>query len=312
MIKGLNEKHEELANIEAEVRRKEQKVNEKWRKIDLKDLRVKQKEYELREIGYKKSRDFLDESRKMLENLVRELREGEITREKTLKVKETIAKLTEAVEAEKVNLQEEKDLLLKAEAEHADKVSPVSKEAQSVSSVGAFESVTLKPGFKVTFGRNKMEGVLVGKTKNNLWTVQVGSMKFSAKESELTLLSKAPSSGVSVELDKEIPKKATDSFENYGTDNRVKFGSSVIHSEKPVFELRLLGMRYEEAIKALQKQLDLCAIHNFKSFSVIHGKGNGVLQQAVHECLKKYSNVQEFHFARPEDGGFGKTYVTLS
>ena len=311
LIKGLNEKHEELANIEAEVRRKEQKVNEKWRKIDLKDLRVKQKEYELREIGYKKSRDFLDESRKMLENLVRELREGEITREKTLKVKETIAKLTEAVEAEKVNLQEEKDLLLKAEAEQADKVSPVSKEAQSLSSVGAFESVTLKPGFKVTFGRNKMEGVLVGKTKNNLWTVQVGSMKFSAKESELTLLSKAPNSGVSVELDKEIPKKATDSFENYGTDNRVKFGSSVIHSERPVFELKLLGMRYEEAIKALQKQLDLCAIHNFKDFSVIHGKGNGVLQQAVHETLKKYSCVKEFHFARPEEGGFGKTYVTL-
>ena len=311
LIKGLNEKHEELANIEAEVRRKEQKVNEKWRKIDLKDLRVKQKEYELREIGYKKSRDFLDESRKMLENLVRELREGEITREKTLKVKETIAKLTEAVEAEKVNLQEEKDLLLKAEAEQADKVSPVSKEAQSSSSVGPWETVTLKPGFKVTFGRNKMEGVLVGKTKNNLWTVQVGSMKFSAKESELTLLSKAQNSGVSVELDKEIPKKATDSFENYGTDNRVKFGSSVIHSEKPVFELRLLGMRYEEAVKALEHQMDLCAIHNFKSFSVIHGKGNGVLQQAVQETLKKYTCVKEFHFARPEDGGFGKTYVTL-
>ncbi len=316
LIKGLNEKHEELANIEAEVRKKEQKVNEKWRKIDLKDLRIKQKEYELREIGYKKSRDFLDESRKMLENLVRELREGEITREKTLKVKETIAKLTEAVEAEKANLQEEKDLLQKAEAEQADKASPVSSQVESSSSVGPWETVTLKPGFQVTFGRNKMEGVLVGKTKNNLWTVQVGSMKFSAKESELTLVSQGPKTGVTVELEKELPiasqsQRATDSFENYGTDNRVKFGSSVIHSERPVFELRLLGMRYEEAIKALQKQLDLCAIHNFKDFSVIHGKGNGVLQQAVHETLKKYTCVKEFHFARPEEGGFGKTYVTL-
>ena len=146
-------------------------------------------------------------------------------------------------------------------------------------------------------------------------------MKFSAKESELTLVSKGPKTGVSVEIDKELsvasqPQRAigcnaTCSFENFGTDNRVKFGSSVIHSEKPAFELRLLGMRYEEAVKALEHQMDLCAIHNFKSFSVIHGKGNGVLQQAVHECLKKYSNVQEFHFARPEDGGFGKTYVTL-
>ena len=79
-----------------------------------------------------------------------------------------------------------------------------------------------------------------------------------------------------------------------------------------MFELRLLGMRAEEAIRLLERQLDLCAMQNFRMFSVIHGKGTGVLQQAVQDYLSAYPGVQEFHFARPEDGGTGKTYVTLA
>ena len=71
-------------------------------------------------------------------------------------------------------------------------------------------------------------------------------------------------------------------------------------------------MREEEAIKALEKQLDLCQIHNFKNFSVIHGKGNGILQQAVQDYLGQYPAVKSFHYARAEDGGFGKTYVELN
>ena len=81
--------------------------------------------------------------------------------------------------------------------------------------------------------------------------------------------------------------------------------------ERPVFELRLLGMRTEEAIHALEHQIDLCALKNFPHFSVIHGKGDGILQQAVRDYLSQSPVVQSFEFAPPEDGGTGKTYVTL-
>ena len=96
------------------------------------------------------------------------------------------------------------------------------------------------------------------------------------------------------------------------TQSEYSFSSTtLITEEKPVFELRLLGMRGEEALKALEKQLDLCTVNNFSSFSVIHGKGNGILQQLVHDYLSHYPGVKEFHFARPEEGGTGKTYVTM-
>ena len=49
-----------------------------------------------------------------------------------------------------------------------------------------------------------------------------------------------------------------------------------------------------------------------KEFSVVHGKGFGILQEMVQNTLKIYPAVSEYHFARPEDGGTGKTIVTLS
>ncbi|RKX85666.1 MAG: hypothetical protein DRP57_03205, partial [Spirochaetes bacterium] len=46
-------------------------------------------------------------------------------------------------------------------------------------------------------------------------------------------------------------------------------------------------------------------------FSVIHGKGGGVLQKGVHEYLKQNSTIKDFFFAPPQEGGFGKTIVKL-
>ena len=92
----------------------------------------------------------------------------------------------------------------------------------------------------------------------------------------------------------------------------VEYASTEYKTEKPKFELRLLGLRCEQALKEVQKQLDLCAITGFKSFSIIHGKGDGILQQAVKDLLSNYPGIKDFHFARPEDGGSGKTYVELN
>ena len=82
--------------------------------------------------------------------------------------------------------------------------------------------------------------------------------------------------------------------------------------ERPAYELRLLGMRADEAVKALERQIDLCVLNGLDHFSVIHGKGTGALKEAVQKYLKAAPAVQDFSFAPAEDGGEGKTYVKLS
>ncbi|MBQ0165681.1 MAG: Smr/MutS family protein [Treponema sp.] len=343
LIDGLNKKHEELARLEAEAKQKERHISEKWRKVDLKDLKLRQHEMELREQGWRKSRDFLDENRKMLENLVRELREGEITREKTLKVKEVIKNLTDAVEAEKASMDQDLDALAtdrkayeraEAAARSADKAGKAGKAGRASGRAGSLsgaglagadsrsgasgtdsgaQPTELSEGVDVLVGKNEMRGTIVGPAKKGSWFVQVGSMKLTCKESELVIAKQQSRPTVSVEVASDSDDFRAGSTSRGGVetsaDGRVTFGTRA--ADRPQFELRLLGMRYEEAEKALQRQLDLCVIHNFKEFSVIHGKGNGILQQMVHNHLKELDAVKEFHFAKPEDGGSGKTYVTL-
>ena len=148
----------------------------------------------------------------------------------------------------------------------------------------------MKPEPGVPSGSNSLDSILSSAGKGK-WNVQVGSLTISIKQSELTLNDQP-----------KLNLKASVSYD---------LVSDSTSGNKPVFELRLLGMRAEEAIRAMDRQIDLCILSNFKNFSIIHGKGNGILQQTVHDYLSNCPTVSEFKFASAEDGGFGKTYVTL-
>ncbi|MDR2552577.1 MAG: Smr/MutS family protein [Treponema sp.] len=76
-------------------------------------------------------------------------------------------------------------------------------------------------------------------------------------------------------------------------------------------ELNLLGMRLEEALEALRRQIDGALLAGLGGFAVIHGKGDGILQRGVRDYLAGERAVADFYFARPELGGSGRTEVVL-
>ncbi len=350
LIKGLTQKHAELAEREKEYRLQNQILSDRSFKIEQKELKVREKEAEIKKREHGEESEFLHETRKRLENLVRELREGEITREKTLSAKHFMtsladdisarekeakalaeklekdrAELAARMEKEKTVRAENGMLITKAGERHAsnkktkrrlsnaealekakvpeiDEHAKSKKEGTSSNSEKAQKVMAFTPGADVLIASSKIRGSLIREEKKGLWLVQVGSVRMPIKQKELLLADSAdqkPALQYSVEL-----ASARDE------ENAIfmKGGATA----KPVFELRLLGMREEEAIKLLERQLDLCSMQNFRTFSVIHGKGEGILQQAVQDYLSSYPGVKEFHFARPEDGGTGKTYVTLA
>ena len=83
-------------------------------------------------------------------------------------------------------------------------------------------------------------------------------------------------------------------------------------SRKASYEMDIRGYSVEEAERALDDQLESAILSNLTSFSIIHGYGDGILSRFVHSYLKKRKEVKDYRFALPEDGGMGKTYVTLS
>jgi DNA mismatch repair protein MutS2 len=79
----------------------------------------------------------------------------------------------------------------------------------------------------------------------------------------------------------------------------------------PTIQLDVRGMRLDEALKALERQIDTALVHGLREFGVVHGKGEGILASGIHGYLRDSPAVAEYGYAVPEDGGSGKTRVTL-
>ncbi|MBQ3847466.1 MAG: endonuclease MutS2 [Clostridia bacterium] len=76
-------------------------------------------------------------------------------------------------------------------------------------------------------------------------------------------------------------------------------------------ELDLRGYNSEEAVAALEKYIDDAMMANLQSFSIIHGKGTGVLRQTVHRFLKDDKRVKKFRLGEYGEGDAGVTIAYL-
>lgn len=283
LIRGLESRHRALDEKEQREAEKTVKLMEKERRNDLAALRLRQRELELRSGGVRELQTLLEQSRKTLENLVRELREcgGEaLDRSKTKAVKDFLSELDEELSREREGLEE-------LDRDVRDTRAVLSEEPPVLSPDDKSGAPLLAEGIMVKIRSTGAKGTLVRAGKKGSWLVSMGSMKISVHEEDL------------------IPVADT------GKAAKVEIISHESSAPTAQFELRLLGMRMEEALEALQQQLDAAVLQGLTEFSVIHGKGDGILSKAVHDYLKRQRVVLDYHFARPEHGGFGKTIVTL-
>ena len=292
LIKGLMEKHEQLATFEREKDETEKALREKQRRFDLNALKLRQKEQLLRLQGYKRLNDLFEQKRNEIENLVREIQEGELTHEKTSKLKQFFADFGQTLAEEQTDIRNEQDELsaLQQALRNREQEQGHGKPANGMSATGSSVSEILAEGMEVFIPHLHRRGVIIRKEKKN-WLVAVDTVKMTFPADKLELLNtsaSAPLRTPQVVVEAELHKES-----------------------RPELELRLLGMRLEEAEKHLQNQLDLALMHNMQEFSIIHGKGNGILQTMVQEKLAAAPYIAEFFFARPEHGGTGKTIVRL-
>jgi len=273
MIRELQETQNSLREQENELKRVRAALEEERRRVDLKALRLKQKEMEIRENQFGDLRGYVRESRKTLENLVSELKSGPVDREQTRRVKQFIAELTEKEDEASRNLDRDQESL------------EVLLEQEAPPEADTSGDIELKEGREVLVGPHKKSGVLVRKDKKGRWLVAVGTLKMTLSEKELTPVK---------------PRIQKVSVTSSGT------------GKYAVMELDLRGYRMEEALRLLEKQVDDALMAGMDQFSVIHGLGEGVLQKGVHDYLGRCPAVKNYQFAHPDQGGYGKTEVSLA
>lgn len=120
--------------------------------------------------------------------------------------------------------------------------------------------------------------------KDGTYSLQAGIMKLTAKPDEVYL------------METENP---------YQTKGRPAHSGRVMKTAAMNSEVDLRGMDAVEAICVLQRYMDEAMRSNLPSVRIIHGKGTGVLRNAVHQELKKDKHVKSFRlgvYGEGEDG----------
>lgn len=86
---------------------------------------------------------------------------------------------------------------------------------------------------------------------------------------------------------------------------------TVTKSSAAKVELDLRGMRYLEAVDALDQFVDSCLINNLEFAYVIHGYGTGALMKAVKEYVSKSNQIKSSRPGGPNEGGKGVTVINF-
>jgi DNA mismatch repair protein MutS2 len=159
--------------------------------------------------------------------------------------------------------------------------------AQEVESLVPGESFQISEGMEVIIRRSGRRGRVVRKDKGRRWIVETETLRLSLLPGEVGPAPAAAVPEVTVSFTPSEPL------------------------EPPVMELHIRGMRLEEAMRLVEKQVDSALVHGLRQFAIIHGKGEGILRRAIHDYLRGLPSVEHFRFSAPEEGGYGKTIVTM-
>ena len=70
-------------------------------------------------------------------------------------------------------------------------------------------------------------------------------------------------------------------------------------------------MNSSDAIAELDHYLDQAYVSHLPSVRIVHGKGSGILRQAVHDYLKGVPYVKSYKLGEFGEGDSGVTIVTF-
>lgn len=90
------------------------------------------------------------------------------------------------------------------------------------------------------------------------------------------------------------------------TFSRIKTSPSTAH-----FEIKLLGLRFDEAEPLLDEFIDAAVCAGLHSLRIVHGKGTGALRTKIRDYLKMKKQVLSMGTPPQEAGGSGVTVITV-
>jgi DNA mismatch repair protein MutS2 len=237
------------------------------------------------------AKTILNESNRIVENTVRQIKEVQAEKEKTKEIRQQLDKfkssfVKEIPPAETVS--EKKVSELRSRVRKLKQSSP-----QEEKTTEKIPEKPLKPGDAVRLKDTLAAGEVI-EIREGLVQVETGHLRIFVPIEKIERISRA-------ELKKSTRSAAVDLFSNEISQKRIDF--------KPEIDIR--GVRGEEAINRVRDLIDNAIIVQYSHLRILHGKGNGILRQLVREYLSTCDVVKSFRDEHLEMGGSGITVVEM-
>ncbi len=237
----------------------------------------------------KEALQILDNANSIIENTIREIKESEADALKIKILRKNIETLKQEMTIDEKNVFSE-------ENKASNKANPKKNTNSKLFKQPLIKTLNKKPeaGEMVKLTGQSWMGELV-EIKGNMGVVASGVIKMKVPLENIKTVDI---------LNSEIPKTANTQKYNF-SDNINEKAAMFKH------QLDLRGIRKQEALELLNKYIDDAILLHIDEVYILHGKGNGVLRQAVREYLSNITEVKKMRDQQIELGGSGITIVNF-
>ncbi|MBR5651336.1 MAG: Smr/MutS family protein, partial [Bacteroidales bacterium] len=281
--------------------------------------------------------DINNNSNRLIENTIREIKEAQAEKEKTRKIREKFEKqqkqaLNEANETENVGdspipiqqnvkipnkIRKKLSEINKAEREKQqlkdDKIKEITQDTSIADRNRKFEKLKNDFPDKAKLSSQKTTGQKdtfeVGSLVTAYNSETVGEIvEIKGKEAKVMFDNLAMSVKLE-DLHLHQGAKPVRRSSNNNVNSFVQELNEKAYTFTTTIDVR--GLRADEALYEIEHYMDDVIMLSIRSFSILHGRGNGVLRKLIRDYLSKIPDVAYFKDASIQNGGDGITEVRM-
>ncbi|HEX2968743.1 MAG TPA: Smr/MutS family protein [Bacteroidales bacterium] len=235
--------------------------------------------------------NLLQQSNKMIENTIRQIKESQAEKEKTKDVRRQLDEFRQNVAGETGITEIPAESKIAALNSKAKKIKQ-KQEKQVVKTISPEHP--LKPGDPVRMKDTLAAGEIIW-IRDKIVQVETGSLRITVPEDKIERINRS-----------ELKKSIRASMPSGGNDMSIVQRNLTF---KPEIDVR--GVRGEEALNQVKDLIDDAIIVQHRHLRILHGKGNGILRQLIRQYLSTVDVVKSFGDEQVEFGGAGITVVEM-
>ena len=240
------------------------------------------------------AQQLLNQSNRMIENTIRQIKETQAEKEKTKDIRQQLEEFKNVVTEETKPPETESEEKIAKLNVKAKRIKLEPEPLKEKEETREFEVKPLKPGDAVRMIDTQAAGEVI-EIKEKMAKIETGSLRFFVPLDKIERISKS-------DLKKSLRANQVYRENDSGIVQRnINF--------KPEIDIR--GVRGEEAINKVQELIDNALIVQHRNLRILHGKGNGILRQLVRQYLATVNVVKSFRDEHVEFGGAGITVVEM-